>query len=221
MAEKIELVKEVYDKAQYQRTINTEFSDLGSTTITETVATQVSTDQFFQEYNDLFYDIPALGETNSHQYLIKTSGDYINFDEINEEIAALRAEISQLRQDLLNAQIENVANQVEATGDEESMAQLKSLQTQLDNITQEGIDLNTNISNQPQTSTNTSQTNTTNNQSANEYSGQNGQGSSATVSNPRGGSGFNRESINEERENNAAMGGMTGIGRSNAPNTGY
>ena len=55
---------------------------------------------------NLFYDIPALGETNSHEYLIKTSGEYINFDQDSQEIEALRAEITSLRRDLLQAQVE-------------------------------------------------------------------------------------------------------------------
>ena len=42
---------------------------------------------------------------NSHEYLIKTSGDYINFDQDSDEIEALRKEITQLRRDLLQAQI--------------------------------------------------------------------------------------------------------------------
>ena len=46
-----------------------------------------------------------MGSSNSHEYLVKTSGDYINFDQDNEIIVALRAEISQLRRDLLQAQI--------------------------------------------------------------------------------------------------------------------
>ena len=45
------------------------------------------------------------GSSNSHEYLVKTSGDYINFDQDNEIIVALRAEITQLRRDLLQAQI--------------------------------------------------------------------------------------------------------------------
>ena len=68
---------------------------------------QPNIEEFFGLYNSLFYDIPALGETNSHQYLIRTSGEYINFNESQAEIEALQAEIAQLRSDLLTAQMEN------------------------------------------------------------------------------------------------------------------
>ena len=40
---------------------------------------------FLTIYNQLFYEIPELGETNSHEYLIKTSSDYIDSDSINED----------------------------------------------------------------------------------------------------------------------------------------
>ena len=52
----------------------------------------------------MFYDIPEIGEFNSHEYLIKQSSEYINFEVNQEEIEALQAEIAQLRTELLNAQ---------------------------------------------------------------------------------------------------------------------
>ena len=62
-------------------------------------------------YNDLFYNIPELGTTNSHEYLIKTSSEYIGFEANQEEILALQAEIAQLRIDLLEAQKQTIAAQ--------------------------------------------------------------------------------------------------------------
>ena len=105
--ERLDLRKEVFNKAQYIKTIDTSFDQLGVTSLTEDLEAQVTVEEFFGLYNSLFYDIPALGETNSHEYLVRTSGEYVNFDEINEEVRALQAEIAQLRQDLLNAQMEN------------------------------------------------------------------------------------------------------------------
>jgi len=54
--------------------------------------------------SELFYEINELGETNSHEYLIKTSTAYIAFDENDELIEALQREIAQLREELLEAQ---------------------------------------------------------------------------------------------------------------------
>jgi hypothetical protein len=104
MSENINLQKQVYDKRQYIKVIDTSFKELGVQTIQERIAVQPTTEEFFALYNELFYNIPELGETNSHEYLIKTSSDYINFDTNQEEIDALQAEIAQLRTDLLDAQ---------------------------------------------------------------------------------------------------------------------
>ncbi len=91
MTKRLDLVKEVFNKAEYIKTINTSFNELGNITITEELQVQPTVEEFFGLYNSLFYDIPALGETNSHQYLVKTSGEYINFNEVNDEIRALQA----------------------------------------------------------------------------------------------------------------------------------
>jgi chromosome segregation ATPase len=86
-----------------------------------------------------------LGETNSHQYLVRTSGEYINYDEINGEILALQAEIAQLRQDLLNAQINQLKSQT--LGDEQTNQALDVFQTELNNASEELTNASTSISN--------------------------------------------------------------------------
>jgi hypothetical protein len=52
-------------------------------------------------YNTLFYNINELGPTNSHEFLIKTSSEYIGAEQDNELINLLQAEIANLRQELL------------------------------------------------------------------------------------------------------------------------
>ena len=105
---KIDLLKNVFNKIQYAKTINTSFTELGITSVAEDLAQQPSVDKFFELYNRLFYDIPPNGETNSHEFLVRQSGEYINFERNVEEIEALQAEITQLRKDLLGSQIENI-----------------------------------------------------------------------------------------------------------------
>jgi hypothetical protein len=105
---KIDLVKKVYSKTEYPKIINTKFQQLGVVSVNEQIEATTTVQQFFEYYNELFYDIPSYGSSNSHEYLVKTSGEYINFDEENEIIVALRAEITQLRKDLLQAEIEKV-----------------------------------------------------------------------------------------------------------------
>ena len=104
----VDLRRGVFNKGQYEQVIDTSFSQLGVTSISASAENQVSVEEFFGLYNSLFYDIPALGETNSHEFLVKSSGEYINFDQISDEILALQQEISGLREELLLEQIKVV-----------------------------------------------------------------------------------------------------------------
>ena len=55
-------------------------------------------------YNTLFYQINELGPTDSHEFLVKTSGEYISFEETDALIVALQNEIATLRKELLETQ---------------------------------------------------------------------------------------------------------------------
>jgi hypothetical protein len=123
MAENINLNKQVFNKKAYLKTIDTSFKELGVQTIQEQINEQPTVQEFFDMYNILFYQINELGPTNSHEYLIKTSSEYINFSENNEIIEALQNEIAQLREELLTLQQE-IAGVEEA--EEESSSLLNS-----------------------------------------------------------------------------------------------
>jgi hypothetical protein len=103
----VDLKKNVFNKDQYVKTIDTSFNELGISSVSEDIKSQFNVDDFFAQYNELFYDIPPKGDINSHEYLIKTSSEYINFNEFNSEIEALTEEITQLRKNLLEEQIKN------------------------------------------------------------------------------------------------------------------
>ena len=112
--ETINLNKKVFVKNQYERVIDTKFSQL-ATTITPTeqaalTSPTITVDEFFQDYAQLFLQIPKEGETNSHEYLIKTSSEYINFTPMSDDIQALIDEINLLQQQNLelNQQIVNL-----------------------------------------------------------------------------------------------------------------
>jgi len=98
MEKKIDVKKVVFNKADYTKVIDTKFNQLGVTTISEDLENQVTVEDFFNNYNELFYDIPKKGQSNSHEFLVKTSGEYINFEEQNEIIQALQEEITALRE---------------------------------------------------------------------------------------------------------------------------
>lgn len=105
---KIDLRKQVFGKSEYLKTIDISFRELGVRTVAETLEDEPNIEEFFAQYNSLFYDIPAQGETNSHQFLVEQSGEYINYNDQTEEIQALRAEIANLRRENLNLQINNI-----------------------------------------------------------------------------------------------------------------
>jgi hypothetical protein len=107
MAENVDLNKEVFNKRDYEKTVNTSFTQLGVKTIQEQIDEKPSVQEFFDLYNELFYEINELGPTNSHEFLIKTSTEYIAFDDNNELIEALQKEIADLRAELLEAQKQN------------------------------------------------------------------------------------------------------------------
>jgi len=155
MSERIDLIKDVFNKAEYVKTIDTNFNEFGVLSITEDQQLQPSVEEFFGLYNSLFYDIPALGETNSHQYLIRTSGEYVNFDEVNDEIQALQAEIAQLRSDLLTAQMEVAQSISSNTGGEEITATFDVLEKQIQLANENIITTNTTLSENTNTSQNT------------------------------------------------------------------
>ena len=99
--EKVNLSKRVYAKNQYEKVIDTTFSQLATTPspTTPTAAQQltISVDEFFTNYSQLFFQIPKFGATNSHEYLIKTSTEYIGSTTINNDIQALIDEINLLQ----------------------------------------------------------------------------------------------------------------------------
>ena len=96
--------KLVYDKSQYERVINTSFSQLVQPQITSSLPT-ITVAEFFQNYQELFFSIPKFGEKNSHEYLVKTSVEYIGSTNVNDDlIQALLEETNQLRQENLDLQ---------------------------------------------------------------------------------------------------------------------
>ena len=108
---KINLNKNVFNKTDFLKTVDTSFTQLVPPTPVEIPVMNV--DEFFAEYDRLFYEIPKEGATNSHTYLVETSGEYINYEKINAEIQALLDEIASLRQELLDLNNDKLDLQLE------------------------------------------------------------------------------------------------------------
>jgi hypothetical protein len=105
MSETVFLNKQIYAKSQYERVIDTSFTQLVQPQVTASVGPTISVPEFFQNYQDIFFLIPKFGETNSHEYLIKTSQAYIGDTGLeNDTIQALIDEVTSLRQENLDLQ---------------------------------------------------------------------------------------------------------------------
>ena len=101
MSTQVNTNKIVFEKNKYQQTIDTSFTQLvPPSPVTPTPLPTI--DEFFQYYQDLFFQIPKEGTTNSHQYLVEQSSNYIGADSQLAEITALQEEITALRQENLS-----------------------------------------------------------------------------------------------------------------------
>lgn len=109
MTQKVDLVKEVYGRTTYPRVVDTQITELYSATTPATVEQQVTVEEFFDLYNQLFFEIPATGEVNSHEYLVARSTEYLGGLVLTDTEKAYIEEINSLRQQLLEANA-NYAN---------------------------------------------------------------------------------------------------------------
>jgi len=109
MEQKVDLVKEVYGRTTYPRVVDVSFSELYNPITPVTVTQQVTVEEFFDLYNQLFFEIPATGEVNSHEYLVARSTEYLGGVVLTDTEKAYIEEINSLRQQLLEANA-NYAN---------------------------------------------------------------------------------------------------------------
>ena len=66
-------------------------------------------DDFFALYDELFFEIPRDGDINSHRYILQREAEYLGVKFADDiDIQALLQEITDLRQQLLATETENV-----------------------------------------------------------------------------------------------------------------
>jgi hypothetical protein len=103
MDKSVEIKKTVFDNTKFTKVVDRNFNTfiLPPVDLTDDVET------FFRLYEDLYYVIDVLGETDSHQYLVRKSSELLTFDTVTQDIQPLLDEIAQLRQEnlALNQQI--------------------------------------------------------------------------------------------------------------------
>jgi hypothetical protein len=99
----ISVQKTVFNKDTYGRVIDTQFRQLiNQGVVDETPSFTI--DDFFQLYEDLFYQIPKEGDSNSHQYILQKEADYLGISISQDDVQALLDEITLLRQQVLETQ---------------------------------------------------------------------------------------------------------------------
>lgn len=99
----IPIEKQVFNKEQYEKVIDTQFHQFFNQQTAEPTPT-FTLDDFFALYEQLFYQIPKEGDTNSHMYIIQKEADYLGIIIDQSDIQALLDEITLLRQQVLDAQ---------------------------------------------------------------------------------------------------------------------
>jgi hypothetical protein len=98
----IPVQKTVFNKDTYGRVIDTQFTQLISIEGEEELSFTV--EDFFELYDQLFYQIPRDGETDSHQYILQREADYLGISLSQDDVQALLDEITSLRQQVLDTQ---------------------------------------------------------------------------------------------------------------------
>ena len=112
MEQELNLNKEVYGRATYTKVIDSSFSELYTAVTASVEVAPVGVEEFFNIYNELFFQIPATGEVNSHEYLVARSTEYLGGGVLTDNEKAYIEEINSLRQQLLeaNTNLLNIGN---------------------------------------------------------------------------------------------------------------
>tara|TARA_R100000657_G_C4642288_1_gene87971 strand:- start:38 stop:916 length:879 start_codon:yes stop_codon:yes gene_type:complete len=106
--ETLVLNRDVFDKVAFNNTIDTNFSELDQLPpdLSFFDPNLATVGDFFTIYQNLFFQIPKYGETNSHEFLVLESTEYSKVIENQEQIDALLEEIVELREENLQLQLD-------------------------------------------------------------------------------------------------------------------
>jgi hypothetical protein len=100
---KISIQKQVFNKTTFPKVVDTQFKQLIDTTQADSTPS-FTLEDFFTLYEQLFFQIPKEGDTNSHQFILEKEAEYLGINLNTEDVQALLAEITALRQEITSAQ---------------------------------------------------------------------------------------------------------------------
>lgn len=113
---KVDFNKRVYSKQPFSEAVDRTFSEFGQEP-SESVKT---VEQFFQDYEELFYQIPATGSANSHEYLVEKSSqvykaeqEFIDIQPLLDEITALKMQNVEYQQTIAELRIKAAVQDIE------------------------------------------------------------------------------------------------------------
>jgi hypothetical protein len=107
MSEVIPIRNLVYDKDTFAKVINTQFSELNFVPPT---TPDTTLENFFELYDELFTEIPREGDVASHRFILEREAEYLGVRIADDsEVQALLQEITDLRQQLLEAETTNAS----------------------------------------------------------------------------------------------------------------
>ena len=106
MAEIIPVQQAVYNKNRFSKVIDTQFREFAL----ETPPTpEVTVEDFFGLYDELFFDIPKEGDINSQRYILNRTAEYLGVKLADDtDINVLLEEITTLKQQLLTTEAEDL-----------------------------------------------------------------------------------------------------------------
>lgn len=105
MAEVIPIRNVVYNKETFAKVINTQFSELN---FVPPAVPETTLENFFELYDELFTEIPREGDIASHRFILEREAEYLGVRISDDsEVQALLQEITDLRQQLLEADTTN------------------------------------------------------------------------------------------------------------------
>jgi hypothetical protein len=109
MSEIIKVQKTIYSD-NISNVINTNFTQLIPPSIDIPSTPDLTVEEFFDQYNTLFFEIPPSGSDNTHLGLINKSLDYIglSLDDLQSEIEYLRQENVELKNQILQTSKINI-----------------------------------------------------------------------------------------------------------------
>jgi hypothetical protein len=101
--QQIPIEKQVFDKDQFGRVIDTTFRQLINLQGEEETP-EFTLEDFFELYDDLFFQIPREGDADSHRFILEREAEYLGVVVSQDDIQALLDEITSLRQQVLDLQ---------------------------------------------------------------------------------------------------------------------